>query len=185
MIFEDKQYQERAEEIVKNWSQEEAEEFVKEVCGQLPASENVYGMFRHGGKAGVTRATVERPWFAKLLLRMLRDKAPEAEFAAVYVSINSEREVHIDRNNAMGTLNYLLPIAMPRRGGEIWQELRNGDTVHGRVVELKSQDGSTRYGCAYPLQEGTVLQLNPHRRHAVLPSTGQRLVIVGYTPGVL
>ncbi|CAE7696193.1 unnamed protein product [Symbiodinium microadriaticum] len=144
MIFEDKQYQERAEEIVKNWSQEEAEEFVKEVCGQLPASENVYGMFRHGGKAGVTRATVERPWFAKLLLRMLRDKAPEAEFAAVYVSINSEREVHIDRNNAMGTLNYLLPIAMPRRGGEIWQELRNGDTVHGRVVELKSQDGSTR-----------------------------------------
>ncbi|OLP89218.1 hypothetical protein AK812_SmicGene29368 [Symbiodinium microadriaticum] len=103
MIFEDKQYQERAEEIVKNWSQEEAEEFVKEVCGQLPASENVYGMFRHGGKAGVTRATVERPWFAKLLLRMLRDKAPEAEF-----------------------------------------ELRNGDTVHGRVVELKSQDGSTR-----------------------------------------
>ena len=116
---------------------------------------------------------------------MLKDKAPEAEFAAVYVSINSEREVHIDRNNAMGTLNYLLPIAMPRRGGKIWQELRNGDTVHGRVVELKSQDGSTRYGCAYPLQEGTVFQLNPHRRHAVLPSTGQRLVIVGYTPGVL
>ena len=27
--------------------------------------------------------------------------------------------------------------------------------------------------------------LNPHQRHAVLPSAGNRLVIVGYTPGVL
>ncbi|CAE7344119.1 unnamed protein product [Symbiodinium sp. KB8] len=138
MIFEDKQYQERAEQILKVWSQEEAEEFVEEVCGQLPASENVYGMFRHGGKAGVTKATIERPWFAKLLLRMLKDKAPEAEFAAVYVSINSEREVHIDRNNAMGTLNYLLPIAMPRRGRKYKVRMRlstSGEENHSVLSE--------------------------------------------------
>ncbi|OLP78092.1 Retrovirus-related Pol polyprotein from transposon TNT 1-94 [Symbiodinium microadriaticum] len=185
MIFDDKHYQEKIEALLSAWSQEEAEAIVKEVCQQLPPSENVYGMFRHGGKTGITRATAERPWFARLLLRLLCDKAPDAEFASIYVSVNNEREMHIDRNNAMGTLNYLLPIVMPRRGGEIWQELRNGDVVHGKVLEIKAQDGQTRYGCAFPLEEGKVFHLNPHRRHAVLPSAGNRLVIVGYTPGVL
>ena len=185
IIFDEEQYKARAESLLTIWSQEEAEALIKEVCRQLPPSDNVYGMFRHGGKTGVTRATHERPWFAKILLKLLCSKAPEAEFAAIYVSVNNEREIHIDRNNAMGTLNYLLPLTMPRRGGEIWQELRNGDTVSGRVIELKSQDNKVRYGCAYPLHEGDVFHLNPHRRHAVLPSSGDRLVIVGYTPGVL
>ncbi|CAE7231746.1 RE2 [Symbiodinium sp. CCMP2456] len=175
----------RAEALLQAWSQEEAEAIVKEVCAVLAPSENVYGMFRFGGKTGITRATLERPWLAKILLRLVVEKAPEAEFAAIFVSVNNEREVHIDRNNAFGTLNYLLPLTMPRRGGEIWQELRPGDVVQGRVLELQSLDGRTRYGCSYPLQEGSVFQLNPHRRHAVLPWTGDRLVIVGYTPGTL
>ena len=185
VIFDDKHYQDKVESLLGAWSEEEAGRLVKEVCNQLPPAENVYGMFRHGGKAGITRATAERPWFAKLLLKLLCDKVPDAEFASIYVSVDNEREMHIDRNNAMGTLNYLLPVIVPRRGGEIWQELRNGDVVHGKVLELQSQDGQTRYGCAYPLEEGRVFQLNPHRRHAVLPFKGSRLVIVGYTPGVL
>ena len=184
-IFEDEEYKQRAERILDSWSQEEAEALVKEVGSILAPAESVYGMFRHGGRTGITRATVERPWFAQLLIRLLRDRAPDAEFASIYLSVNSEREVHIDRNNAMGTLNYLLPIVMPRRGGEIWQELRNGDTVSGRISELTSPDGKVRYGCAFPLQEGCVFHLNPHRRHAVLPYKGERVVVVGYTPGVL
>ena len=64
-IFDDEVYKARAEQILEVWSQEEAEQLVKEICYQLPPKENVYGMFRHGGKAGVTRATLERPWFAK------------------------------------------------------------------------------------------------------------------------
>ncbi|CAE7266254.1 unnamed protein product [Symbiodinium sp. CCMP2456] len=185
VILDDTEYKRRAEQLMMTWSQEEAKGLVKEVCQQLPASENVYGMFRYGGKAGVTRATLERPWFTAVLLKLLKDKVPDAEFASIYVSINSQREVHIDRNNAMGTINYILPLTMPRRGGEIWQELRDGDVVSGRVTELTSQDGKTRYGCAYPLQAGEIFCLNPHRRHAVLPSSGDRLVLVGYTPGML
>ncbi|OLP97902.1 Retrovirus-related Pol polyprotein from transposon TNT 1-94 [Symbiodinium microadriaticum] len=185
VIFEDELYKQRAEKILDSWSQEEAEVLVKEVGSLLPPAESVYGMFRHGGRTGITRATAERPWFAQLLIRLLRDRASDAEFASIYLSVNSEREVHIDRNNAMGTLNYVLPIVMPRRGGEIWQELRNGDTVSGRISELTSPDGKVRYGCAFPLQEGCVFHLNPHRRHAVLPYKGDRVVVVGYTPGVL
>ena len=184
-VFEDAELKKRAEAVLEDWSQEEGEDIVNQAGKYLTSTENNYGMFRFGGKAGVTKATIERPWLAKVLLRLLKDKAPDAEFAAIFISVNNEREVHIDRNNAMGTLNYLLPLVMPKRGGEIWQELRNGDVVSGRILELQSQEGRVRYGCAYPLQEGQVFYLNPHRRHAVLPWRGERLVIVSYTPGVL
>ena len=134
---------------------------------------------------GITKATVERPWFARLLSRVLRERSPDAEFAAVFVSANNQREVHIDRNNAVGTVNHLLPLSMPRRGGDLWLELRDGDVVSGKVLELVSQEGRVRYGCAHSLQEGKVFTFDPHRRHAVLPWNGERIVIVGYTPGLL
>ncbi|CAE7732746.1 RE2, partial [Symbiodinium sp. CCMP2456] len=175
----------RAEAVLEQWSQEEAEDIVKVVGMHCSVTDNKYGMFRHGGKVGITKATVERPWLARVLVKLLRNKIPEAEFASVFVSVKNEREVHIDRNNAMGTFNYLLPLKVPKRGGEIWQELRHGDVVSGNIVELTSQDDKSRYGCSYPLQEGQVFILNPHRRHAVLPWQGERLVLVGYTPGVL
>ena len=184
-VIDEAAYKSRAEAVLEHWSQEEAEVIVKEISRLLPPTENVYGMFRHGGRTGLTRATFDRPWLTKVLLRILQDKAPDAEFASIFVSVNNEREVHIDRNNAMGTLNYLLPIVMPRRGGDIWQELRNGDVVQGQVTELETPEGRKRYGCVYPLHEGQVFQLNPHRRHAVLPWSGERLVLVGYTPGML
>ena len=113
VTFDDKHYQDKVEQLLGAWSEEEAGRLVREVCNQLPPAENVYGMVRHGGKAGITRATAERPWFAKLLLKLLCDKAPDAEFASIYVSVDNEREMHIDRNNAMGTLNYLLPVVVP------------------------------------------------------------------------
>ena len=165
----------RAEDLLCDWSQEEAEELIREAARLLPDDERVYGMFRHGGRLGVTKATVERPWFAKLMTRMIKEKSPDAEFAAVYVSMNTEREVHIDKNNALGAVNYVLPLTMPRRG----------DVVSGRVIELVSRDGRARYGCAFPLQEGQVFTFDPHRRHAVLPWKGERIAIVGYTPGLL
>ena len=59
----------------------------------LPDDEKVYGMFRHGGRLGITKATVERPWFVRLLTRAFKEKVPDAEFAAVYISMNNEREV--------------------------------------------------------------------------------------------
>ena len=63
-------------------------------------------------------------------------------------------------------------------------ELRDGDVVSGKVIELTARDGKTRYGCAYALQEGSVFSFDPHRRHAVLPWTGERIAIIGYTPGL-
>ena len=183
-VVDELEWSRRADELLRSWSQEEAEAFILEVARTLPPDEAKYGMFRHGGKLGVTRATVERPWLAKILNRCFREKVPDAEYAAVFVSTNNEREVHIDRNNAVGMVNHILPISMPRRGGELWMELRDGDVVSGKVIELTSKDGRTRYGCAYTLQEGRVFSFDPHRRHAVLPWTGERIAIIGYTPGL-
>ena len=183
-VVDELEWKRRADELLRTWSQEEAEALVLEIARNLPQEETKYGMFRHGGKLGVTKATVERPWFARLLNRFFKEKVPDAEYAAVFVSNNNEREVHIDRNNAVGMVNHVLPISMPRRGGELWMELRDGDVVSGKVVELASREGRTRYGCAYTLQEGRVFSFDPHRRHAVLPWAGERIAIIGYTPGL-
>ena len=184
-VFHDTDYHLKAEELLREWSQEEAEALILEVARILPDDERNYGMFRHGGKLGVTRATVERPWLARVINRVFRERVPDAEYAALFVSVNNEREVHVDRNNAVGAVNHLLPLSMPRRGGELWMELRDGDVVSGKVLELTSKEGRVRYGCAYSLQEGRVFSFDPHRRHAVLPWKGERVVVVGYTPGLL
>ena len=183
-LIDELEWKQRADELLRRWSQEEAESLVIEVARNVSLEEAKYGMFRHGGKLGITRATVERPWFARVLNKVFKEKVPDAEYAAVFVSMNNEREVHIDRNNAVGMVNHILPLLMPRRGGELWMELRDGDVVSGKVLELTSPDGRTRYGCAYALQEGRVFSFDPHRRHAVLPWTGERIAIIGYTPGL-
>ncbi|CAE7207787.1 unnamed protein product [Symbiodinium sp. CCMP2592] len=185
LVFDEGEFRQKAEELASSWNLEAAEVLVREVARLLPEDERVYGMFRHGGRIGVTKSTVERPWFARLLNRVMLDRAPDAEFAAIFVSMNNEREVHVDRNNALGAMNHLLPISVPRRGGELWMELRDGDVVSGKVIELVSGEGRARYGCAFPLQEGRVFSFDPHRRHAVLPWKGERIVIVGYTPALL
>ncbi|CAE7367174.1 unnamed protein product [Symbiodinium sp. CCMP2592] len=184
-VFDEGEFQQRAEVLLQSWNLEAAECLVRDVARLLPEDERVYGMFRHGGRIGVTKSTVERPWFAMLLNKVMQDRASDAEYAAIFVSMNNEREVHIDRNNALGAMNHLLPISMPRRGGELWMELRDGDVVSGKVIELLSGEGRARYGCAFPLQEGRVFSFDPHRRHAVLPWKGERIVIVGYTPALL
>ena len=34
------------------------------------------------------------------------EKCPEAEFSAVYISVNTSREIHVDANNLVGMPNY-------------------------------------------------------------------------------
>ena len=101
-VVHDSDYKAKAEELLREWSQEEAEALVLEVARILPDDERNYGMFRHGGKLGITRATAERPWLARVINRVLRERVPDAEYAAIFLSVNNEREIHVDRNNAVG-----------------------------------------------------------------------------------
>ena len=112
-------------------------------------------------------------------------KCPDAEFTSLYVSVNSQKDLHIDGNNMMGKNNYLYPIAMPRRGGGLWFELTGGDVVRGKITEMADGRGVPHYGCILPLEQGQITVLDPHRRHAVLPWKGLRIVLVAYTPGMI
>ena len=174
----------RASSLLVNWSQEEAEKLIAHVSMSLDPGDKVYGVFRHGGRVGLTKATYDQPWVAELFVRATREKCPEAEFSAVYISVNTSRQIHVDANNLVGMPNYLYPIVMPKHGGNLWIELRDGDVVRGKIIDMLDQKGVPRFGCVQSLTSGAILTFDPHRRHAVLPWKGLRIVLVGYTPGV-
>ena len=183
-VTSDVEFKTKAKELLDTWCEEEANELMVKVALSLGPNDQKFGVFRHGGSVGLTRVTYDKPWMAELMVRAIREKAPEAEFTAVYVSVNSSRDVHVDSNNLMGTFNYVLPVILPRRGGDLWVELADGDIVKGKVTERVDGKGEPRYGCVASLREGHVTTLDPRRRHAVTPWKGLRVVLVGYTPGV-
>ncbi|CAE7208296.1 GIP [Symbiodinium sp. CCMP2456] len=174
----------RGLKLLQEWNQEEAEELMIHVALSLSPSDRVFGVFRHGGRVGLTKATYDHPWIAELFVKGIKGRCSEAEFTAVYISVNTTRDIHVDSNNLMGMQNYVYPLAMPSRGGNLWVELGDGDVVRGKISEMMDQQGNSRFGCVQKLVPGTVLTFDPHRRHAVLPWKGLRVVAVGYTPGV-
>ena len=174
----------KVSQLLDDWSQEEAEKLMNNVAMSLGPTEKVFGVFRHGGRVGLTKATYDSPWAAELFVRALKERCLEAEFSAIYLSVNAARDVHIDSNNLSGVPNYVYPIVKPRTGGDLWIELRDGDIVRGKISEMVDRNGHPRYGCVQPLVAGRVLIFDPHRRHAVLPWKGLRIVLIGYTPGV-
>ncbi|CAE7948545.1 RE2 [Symbiodinium sp. KB8] len=174
----------KASQLLEDWSQEEAEKLMVHVALSLGPSEKVFGVFRHGGRVGLTKATYDSSWAAELFVRALKERCPEAEFSAIYLSVNASRDVHIDSNNLSGLPNYVYPVVKPKSGGDLWIELRDGDIVRGKISEMVDRNGHPRYGCVQPLVSGRVITFDPHRRHAVLQWKGLRIVVIGYTPGV-
>ena len=183
-VVSEEEFKQRTSSLLENWVCEEANDLMIQVALSLTPNEQKFGVFRHGGKVGLTRATYDKPWAAELFVHALRTKAPDADFTAIYVSVNNFREVHVDSNNLVGSSNYLLPVVLPRRGGDVWVELSDGDVVRGKVSEMLDQKGNPRYGCSVSLKEGCVTVIDPLRRHAVTPWSRLRIVVVGYTPGV-
>ena len=105
-------------------------------------------------------------------------ESQHVEFSAVYASVNTSREIHVDSNNLTGVPNHLYPLVLPGRGGDLWIELSDGDVVRGKIKEMVNQKGNPRYGCIQPLTVGSTFSFNPHRRHAILPWKGLRVVLV-------
>ena len=114
----------------------------------------------------------------------MKEKCPDAEFSALYLSVNTPRDVHMDSNNLSGIPNYIYPLAVPHRGGDLWIELSDGDVVRGKIKEMMDPSGKSHFGCVQPLTEGKIVTFDPHRRHAILPWKGLRVVLIAYTPGV-
>ena len=61
--------------------------------------------------------------------------------------------MHKDINNDYQTKNYDIPAQCPGRGGDLWVELKPGDTVCGPIVQRNSGSNLV-YGQRRELQPG-------------------------------
>ncbi|CAE7210219.1 GIP [Symbiodinium sp. CCMP2592] len=122
----------------------------------------------------VRAGLVDYPEVTRVLSTKILETSPEATFTSMWVSRASNRGQHKDTNNDENTQNFVLPIKLPERGGEIWVELAAGDKVEGQVTDKYDEKGKRHFG-----------QLLPLRLHEVQPWEGERIVLIGYTPQCL
>ncbi|OLP83040.1 hypothetical protein AK812_SmicGene36245, partial [Symbiodinium microadriaticum] len=150
---------------------------------QASGMSQCFGAYTHGGMTGITDASKMFPNLCTMLCRMISTTAPGREFSAVMLICDVQSPVHIDRFN-QGE-NILLPITVPRSGGNLWLELGPGDTVCSEPVLLKDE-GVLRVGHHIALSPGTPVFFSPKRRHATQPwSSGPRVVLAAFTPSTV
>ena len=137
------------------------------------------GGYVYGNKVGVTNETLRRPQLTKLLNRYLKQLDPEGKWAALRVTCNFAAEPHTDRN-LKGSLNFFVPISRFEKG-RIWIE---GVPGPGEKGSSRTINGSEVEGRWIGGDQGACW-FDAAKQHAVEPATGDRRVIIGYTPRLL
>ena len=131
------------------------------------------GAYVHGGLFGLHNNTRLFPKSCSVFAEHLRSMAPNDNFTSFVVSDNCCAEVHRDSNNDETRDNILVKISDFARG-EVWLE-GPGD------IEMVDAQGNSLMGSAIPWS-GNVLRFNARcSRHATLPWTGRRVVLIGYS----
>ena len=161
-----------AKSLLQTWDPEEAKNLVLQVCQTYPDEQYQAGMFSRGGVVGTMRSTWTKPWLASVCARLLKHYAPDATFTSVCLSNSCQKEIHMDSSNLPGTSNLILPVCLPRRGGDLWVELGSGDVVKGPIVSHTDCRGKVRHGVVHTLDEDTVFEFDPKRYHLVTPFQG-------------
>ncbi|CAE7228272.1 unnamed protein product, partial [Symbiodinium sp. CCMP2456] len=141
----------RSRTLLDEWNQEVAINLIDELAECKLFDEVKFGVFRHGGVVGRMRGFTEHPELAKVLSKMILYDQPEATFTAIMVARNMERGMHQDLNNDDGAMNYVLPVRLPEKGGELWVEVGKGDKVQEEIVVRQDDQGRQRYGQLFPL----------------------------------
>eukprot|EP00439_Symbiodinium_sp_Y106_P022018 s3672_g2.t1 len=172
----------RSRVLLNEWDQEGAISFVSELADHGFFDDLKFGVFRHGGSVGWLKNFKEYPELTRVLSGIIHHDHPEATFTAIMVTKGNEKGMHKDFNNDEDAVNYVMPISIPRRGGELWVELGQGDKVSGSIVERRDDQDRPHYGQLYPLLPGKCNVFSPRRLHEVLPWDGKRTVLIGYTP---
>ena len=145
---------------------------------QGPARGNVgrsfaAGAYVHGGLFGLHNNTRRFPKACSVFAEHLRSMAPKDNFTSFVVSDNCCAEVHRDSNNDETRDNILVKISDFSKG-EVWLEGPGN-------VEMFDAEGNSFMGSAIPW-DGNILRFNARcSRHATLPWTGRRVVLIGYS----
>ena len=175
-----------ARELVEeDWDLDEALWVLAIVCKVEPQLQLKVGLYRHGGVVGVLGGTSQRPWLTELMVQVLSAVAPGAEYTSLWLSNSTVQPVHVDSQNLQGSTNVVLPVKLPRVGGELWVELQPGDVPSSVVEERVDGKGHRFLGVTHQLQKGKPFFLDPRRRHATAPWEGERVVLVAYTVNTL
>ncbi|CAE7812024.1 unnamed protein product [Symbiodinium sp. CCMP2592] len=172
----------RSRVLLDDWSQPDCIKLVEELSEYGFFDDLKFGVFRHGGSVGWLKNFKEFPELAKVLSRIILHDHPEATFTAIMVARGNEKGMHRDFNNDSQAVNYVMPITVPKKGGELWVELGPGDKVSGAVIERRDEKDRPRYGQVLPLSRGHCNVFSPRRLHEVLPWEGSRVVLIAYTP---
>ena len=94
-----------------------------------------------------------------------RDHTGISKFLGMYT-----RVVGISAMAAMAKerprLCQIVPLKMPKQGGNLWLELKTGDTVTGSVPQVKQLQGKAVAGQVAPLQVGKPCMFDPKRLRA-------------------
>ena len=138
------------------------------------------GMYTHGGVVGISALARERPNLCQLVCKLLRDCGCQ-QFTSVMMCLNIPAPVHRDSYNCGE--NVIVPLRMPKYGGNLWLELRTGDTISG-AVQVKQVKGKPCAGQIVPLQVGKPHSFDPKHLHATEQwKQGERFTLAAYTTG--
>ena len=177
--------QQDAEHILLNWDHDRALDVLDRASVLLKGSDFKIGAYRHGGVTGLLKGTEKYPWLSRLMVRCFTELDDDITFTAVYMSIDTERDVHVDRHNQSGSMNYIIPVVVPRSGGGLWVELERDDQVLGPVTTKMDASGKQRFGTTRPLERGRMMRFDARRLHATEPWCGRRVVLIAYTPALV
>ena len=174
----------QSQKILDCWNMDEAVALVNQLARVNFFKDRKFGVYRHGGNVGWLSGLVEFPELSKVLVKLVLEVKPEAAFTSVMVSHNTTRSMHKDSNNDRFTQNYVIPVHCPDRGGELWVEIKPGDVVNGEIAQ-RQVNGRSVFGQLYELQQEQCLQFGPRRNHEVCEWSGDRTVLIAYTPDCL
>ncbi|CAE7255946.1 RE2 [Symbiodinium natans] len=136
-----------------------------------------FGVYRHGGFVGISNPTKQRPCFVTYLNRFLRhhcEKAGYTEFTWNGIQVSESRaSLHKDNSNLKGSLNFTMSLGNYSKGGHLWIENPEGNTVIDVCGNLVPGTLHTT--------RGKVLRFDPKKLHMVEPHEGQRFSIIGFT----
>ena len=152
-------------------------------CTNENRDDELHVTFGHNhtrGTTGLTQGVYRRPQLTRLLCRMLKKAHPEANFSAICITCNCTQRCHRDIVNQVGTLNYLLPVSS-FKGGDLWVE--NSEVGEDQAVyrHVPSQTGPE-------VRKGEILSVKPslvfnaRALHEVQEASGDRWMLIGYTP---
>ncbi|CAE7249187.1 RE2 [Symbiodinium natans] len=136
-----------------------------------------FGVYRHGGFVGISNPTKQRPCFVTYLNRFLRhhcEKAGYTEFTWNGIQVRESRaSLHKDNSTLTGSLNFTMSLGNYSKGGHLWIENPEGNTVIDVCGNLVPGTLHTT--------RGKVLRFDPKKLHRVEPHEGQRFSIIGFT----